>query len=90
MRRILPFVNRIGGGLLVLVGLYVGYYGLYELRLIMGTGANPQDWVIHAAGRLQGALAGWVHRHGGWPWALALAALVTGALASTWYRRMRR
>ncbi|GAB4979032.1 hypothetical protein MAHJHV59_47320 [Mycobacterium avium subsp. hominissuis] len=28
-----------------------------------------------AAGRLQGALAGWVHRHGLWPWALALLAL---------------
>ncbi|AFE14026.1 putative integral membrane protein [Mycobacterium tuberculosis RGTB423] len=31
LRRILPFVNRISGALLVVVGLYVGYYGLYEL-----------------------------------------------------------
>jgi threonine/homoserine/homoserine lactone efflux protein len=93
LRRALPFVNRISGVLLVLVGLYVGYYGLYEVRLFSaGTSAqvNPQDAVITAAGRLQGALAGWVNQHGAWPWAVALIVLVTGALVSAWYRRVRR
>lgn len=83
LRRILPFVNRISGALLVVVGLYVGYYGLYELRLIAGVGANPQDAVIAAAGRLQGALAGWVNQHGAWPWAVLLVVLVVGAFAGT-------
>ena len=64
LRRILPLVNRISGALLMLVGLYVGYYGLYEVRLLNASDANPQDAVITAAGRLQGALAGWVHQHG--------------------------
>ena len=63
MRRILPYVNRIGGAVLILVGLYVGYYGYYEVRLF-NAGGNPADPVIAAAGRLQGAIAGWVHRHG--------------------------
>ncbi|MGB9225274.1 MAG: cytochrome c biogenesis protein CcdA, partial [Mycobacterium sp.] len=72
------------------VGLYVGYYGLHELALINGARANPEDAVITTAGRLQGLLAGWVHQHGVWPWAVALLALVVGALASTWYRRARR
>jgi cytochrome c biogenesis protein CcdA len=90
LRRILPFVNRISGVLLVLVGLYVAYYGLYELRLFNGAHTNPQDAVITAAGRLQGALAGWVHQHGSWPWVVALVALVAGGLASAWYRRVRR
>jgi cytochrome c biogenesis protein CcdA len=90
LRRTLPFVNRISGALLVLVGLYVGYYGLYEVRLITGAMANPQDGVITAAGRLQGALAGWVHQHGVWPWVVLLVVLVVGAFASTWYRRARR
>jgi cytochrome c biogenesis protein CcdA len=90
IRRILPFVNRISGAVLVLVGLYVGYYGVYELRLISGARADPQDVVISAAGRLQGALAGWVHQHGAWPWAVALTVLVVGALVGVWYRRTRR
>jgi cytochrome c biogenesis protein CcdA len=91
LRRLLPFVNRISGVLLVLVGLYVGYYGLYEVRLFSATSAaaNPQDAVITAAGRLQGVLAGWVHQHGVWPWAVALVVLVSGALAGTSYRRVR-
>jgi cytochrome c biogenesis protein CcdA len=89
LRRILPFINRIGGALLVLVGLYVGYYGLYELRLL-NTASDPQDAVITAAGRLQGELAGWVHQHGVWPWIVALSALVGAALVSAWHRRARR
>ena len=89
LRRILPFVNRISGVLLVLVGLYVAYYGVYELRLF-NTRANPHDAVITAAGCLQGVLAGWVHQHGGWPWVVALFVLVVGAFAGAWYRRARR
>jgi cytochrome c biogenesis protein CcdA len=89
LRRILPFVNRISGVLLVFVGLYVAYYGVYELRLF-NTRANPHDAVITAAGRLQGVLAGWVHQHGGWPWVVALFVLVVGAFAGAWYRRARR
>lgn len=79
MRRILPYVNRISGALLVVVGLYVSYYGLYEVRLFSANG-NPDDPVIVAAGRLQGAVAGWVHQHGAWPWLVVLAVLLAAAL----------
>ena len=81
MRRIVPYVNRISGALLIVVGAYVGYYGLYEIRLFTAHG-NPDDPVIAAAGRVQGALAGWVHQHGAWPWLLALAVL--GVLGLSW------
>ena len=80
MRRIVPYVNRISGALLVLVGSYVGYYGLYEIRLFAGID-NPNDPVIAAAARVQGAIAGWVHQHGAWPWLLALAVLMVAATA---------
>jgi cytochrome c biogenesis protein CcdA len=88
LRRVLPLVNRIGGAVLVLVGFYVGYYGVYELRLF-NTNADPEDAVIGVAGRLQGALAGWVHQHGVLPWAVALSVLVAGAVAAAWVRRVR-
>jgi cytochrome c biogenesis protein CcdA len=80
MRRIVPYVNRISGALLLVVGGYVGYYGLYEIRLFAGTG-NPEDPVIAAAGRVQGAIAGWVHQHGAAPWLVALAVLFVAAVA---------
>ncbi|HEX2284794.1 MAG TPA: cytochrome c biogenesis CcdA family protein [Mycobacterium sp.] len=86
VRRIGPHVNRISGVLLVVVGLYVGYYGLYEIRLFTGTG-GPKDPVIMAAGRVQGAIAAWVHQHGAWPWLLALAVLVMATLGIA--RRMK-
>ena len=90
LRRIVPFVNRISGALLVLVGLYVAYYGVYELRLFSATVVIPPDAVINAAGRLQGALAAWVHQHGAWPWAVASVVVTIGAFAGARYRRARR
>ena len=42
-------------------------------------GGDPADPVIAAAGRLQGAIAGWVHRHGAWPWLVLLAATAVAA-----------
>ncbi|WP_310785511.1 cytochrome c biogenesis CcdA family protein [Mycobacterium sp. Z3061] len=88
MRAVLPFVNRLSGVLLILVGAYVSYYGVYEVRLF-GANANPEDAVIAAAGRLQGTVAGWVHSHGAWPWVFVLAIALVGALAGTWRRRRR-
>ncbi len=84
LRTLLPAVNRIGGGLVVLVGLYVAYYGSYELRLFH-SGANPRDAVIAAAGLVQGAIAGWVRGHGGLPWLVLLILLLTAA--GVWARR---
>lgn len=89
IKRVLPFVNRIGGAVLILVGLYVAYYGYYEVRLFHA-GGDPADPVIAAAGRLQAAIAGWVHRHGSWPWVLLLAASIAGvSVVWTWHRRGR-
>lgn len=87
-RRLMPHVNRISGVLLLVVGLYVAYYGVYELRLYLGDG-SASDPVVDAAGRLQGALAGWVDRIGPVPLLMALAGLVLGAVLLT-RRRARQ
>jgi cytochrome c biogenesis protein CcdA len=97
MRRILPHVNRIGGAVLVVVGLYVGYYGFYEVRLFTA-GGDPADPVVGAAGLLQALVAGWVHRHGAWPWLVLLGVLLLAAFVwtcrnrggATWRRRRSR
>ena len=92
MRRVLPYINRISGVILIPVGLYVAYYGWYELRLFGSAAAGPaQDPVITAAGRLQRVLAGWVYQSGTWPWLLSLTALAVGAvLGARWRRSVRR
>lgn len=89
VRRILPYVNRISGGLLVLVGMYVAYYGVYEIRLFHASG-NPADPVIGAAGRVQGVLARWVHEHGGWPWLALLLVVLSIVVAVGFSRRAAR
>lgn len=88
MRRVLPYVNRISGAVLLVVGLYVAYFGWYELRLFSGAG-GADDPVIGAAGRVQRTLAGWVYQHGAWPWLLMLATLVAGSAATLAWRRRR-
>ncbi len=77
-RRMLPYVNRVSGVLLVVIGLYVTYYGIYELRLFAGNG-DASDPVIDAAGRVQGVLVGWVDAIG--PLSLLAMLLVLVALA---------
>ena len=88
MRRMLPYVNRVSGAVLVAVGLYVAYYGWYEVRLFSGSGA-AEDPVIGAAGRIQRTVAGWVYEHGAWPWLLALSLTVAPVLVWTLFRRRR-
>ncbi|WP_440104700.1 cytochrome c biogenesis CcdA family protein [Streptosporangium sp. H16] len=85
LRRLLPYVSRASGGLLLLAGLYVVYYGWYELRVF--SGGTADDRIVGAATAVQGVLAGWLASVGaGWV-AFALALLALGALALRAVRR---
>ena len=86
LRRVLPWVNRLSGVLLVLAGAYVVWYGAYEIRV--AGGADPNDPVIEAATTIQGQLAQLVDRVG--PAGLALAAIVVLVLALTLRQMGRR
>lgn len=88
LRRVLPYVNRASGALLVLAGLYVTYYGWYELRVLSGGPAD--DPIVTAATTVQGWITdrlsalspGWI--------AAALAVLVLLPAAAAALRRNRR
>jgi cytochrome c biogenesis protein CcdA len=54
LRGALPYVTRVGGGLLVVAGAYVAYYGWYERRVFAG--GAVEDPVVGAALRIQSAL----------------------------------
>jgi cytochrome c-type biogenesis protein len=61
MRRVLPYVNRTSGALLVLAGLYVAYYGYYEWRTVVrGDDApeGPVAWVTSWSASAQRAVDG--------------------------------
>ncbi len=74
VRRIVPYIGRISGVLLLVAGAYVTYYGLYEIRLSRGAAAN--DPVIDAATDVQGAIARWVDGINAWTLVAAMLVLV--------------
>ncbi|MFF5288284.1 cytochrome c biogenesis CcdA family protein [Paractinoplanes globisporus] len=78
-RRFLGLVPRLGGAILLLSGLYVAYYGWYELRLARDLRYAGHDPVVAFAGRMQQWLAGLVEAVGALPFALLLAVLVLGS-----------
>lgn len=75
IRRLLPHVGRIGGVLLVVTGAYVGYYGIYELRLYHAEG-NAADPVVDTAATVQSALSDWLEAVGPVPLIIALLVLI--------------
>ncbi|HEX2133577.1 MAG TPA: cytochrome c biogenesis protein CcdA [Actinophytocola sp.] len=84
LRRAMPYVTRAGGALLVVTGLYVGYYGYYELRLFH-LGGSAVDPVVRAAGSVQAALVAWLDAVGPVPLVVALVVLAGGV----WLARRR-
>jgi cytochrome c biogenesis protein CcdA len=59
MRGVLPYINRISGVLLVVAGLYVAYYGWYELRVLNGntSGGGIAGWMFN----LNGHITQWIN-----------------------------
>lgn len=86
-RTVLPYVTRISGLLLVVAGLYVAYYGYYELRVFGG--GDPDDPIVGATAEIRGEIVSWLRRIGGGWIALALVGLVAAAVAGSWLRRRR-
>lgn len=62
MRRVLPYINRVSGVLLVLAGAYVAYYGWYEIRVFNGdtSGGGVAGWMFD----LNANITSWVNEVG--------------------------
>jgi cytochrome c biogenesis protein CcdA len=83
VRRLLGVVPRLGGAILLVSGLYVAYYGWYELRLARDLRRAGHDPLVEAAGEVQRWLAGLVGAAGAVPLLVSLVVL----LALAWWRR---
>ncbi len=79
VRRLLPFVNRIAGGLLVLTGAYVAWYGTVEIR-------NSNDSIVTRVNDWSYSLTESVSANRG-VFGAVLAALVAGAAVYVWSAR---
>lgn len=87
-RRLLPYVNRLSGLLLLVAGLYVAYYGWYELRVFGGDDAS--DPVVDAARDVQGRLARMAADTGARTLLLVLLAVVAVGVVLERLRRRPR
>jgi hypothetical protein len=81
-RELIPMMNRIAGGLMVVTGAYVAYYGYYELRLL-NYGGDEDDPIVDAAIRIQTRLQNLMPDTGNYGWYVVGAVLVLG-LAIAW------
>lgn len=87
MRRTAPVISRISGGLLVLTGAYVAWYGWYEIRVFRGE--RTDDPVIDGAARMQRAVSGWLDALGPGAVAGVVAVLLAAATGVALARRRR-
>jgi len=87
MRRVLPYVNRASGALLVLAGTYVAYYGWYELELQAGRfgAGGPADFVFEQQSRV----SRWIQEVGPVQIGLVLALVIAFAVTVTLAIRSR-
>ena len=79
-RRALQVVPRLGGAVLLTCGLYVAYYGRYELRLAQDLRRSGHDSVVNAAVAVQQRAAAVLDGVGAGPLAAVLATLVVAEL----------
>ncbi|GAA3452328.1 cytochrome c biogenesis CcdA family protein [Dactylosporangium matsuzakiense] len=87
MRRLAPLISRAGGVVVAIAGLYVAYYGWYEVRVLRG--GSPDDTVVGAALAVQGSLADAVARLGVPTVAAGFGVVLLIAGAAVWWARRR-
>ena len=90
LRRALPYIHRISGGLLVVAGAYLAWYGWYEVRVNRGdlSTPGPVAWVTD----LSADLTNWLQNTGATRVAmiLALVVCITLLVALLWPRDRAR
>ncbi len=88
LRRAAPVITRVGGALLVAAGLYVAWYGWYELRVF--SVPTTTDPIIDGAGRIQSAMSSWLGSLGPGALVIAFAVLLAGTVTVTVLFGLRR
>jgi cytochrome c biogenesis protein CcdA len=77
-RRVLPYINTISGGFLIVAGLFVSYYAAVEISEL-NSGSSSR--VVTSARDVQSAMQRWVERVGGSTLAIAATVVLVAAVA---------
>ena len=78
MRRVLPYVNRAAGGLLVLAGVFLAFYGWWEIQVVRGD--LDSNYLVDRSLDLQTRVTIWLDNSGTNQVALAAGFLIVGSL----------
>jgi cytochrome c biogenesis protein CcdA len=79
-RRVLPYVNRISGGFLIVAGAFVAYYAWVEIQEL---NSGQSSRVVDFSRDLQSSMQRWVESVGGARLALGAAIVIGAAVAIT-------
>jgi cytochrome c biogenesis protein CcdA len=85
-RSLLPKMNRIAGGLIVIAGAYVAYYGWYEVRVLI-RGDNGDDPVIDVAYEIRDWMLRFIPSVDNAPWFGLFGGVIFAAAGAWAYRR---
>jgi cytochrome c biogenesis protein CcdA len=88
IRRILPYVQRVAGVILIFAGAYVAWYGWYEIRVFRNS--LTRDPVVDAVTDVFDQLRAWAIDIGGVRLAALLAGVIGGAVVVAVAGRRRR
>lgn len=91
MRRVLPYVNRVSGALLVLAGLYLAAYGWWAVR-VLNDPTTASNRFQRSVEKLQADISNWINDVGPTRIGVALAVVIglAAATAFGWQRLRRR
>jgi cytochrome c biogenesis protein CcdA len=88
-RSLIPKMNKIAGGLLVIAGAYVAYYGYYEVRIFHFDGP-VEDPVVDAASDVQQWLLQFVPEPDDvWKYIVGAVVVIGAAMVWSWSRSRR-
>lgn len=89
-RQLMPIVNKLAGGLMIIAGLYVAYYGIYEIRIFVFN-RSVDDPIIDAGLEVQSWLTGLLPTTDNvWRWAIAMLLVLIAAVVLASRQRRRR
>jgi len=86
LRRALPYIDRVAGAFLVLAGLYLVYYWIFNLRFD-ATGSTAGGGIVSTVEGWSFDAQVWLQDRGGWPLAMLLALAIGGSALLTLARR---